>query len=161
MTKDEKIQVVNEKTGETKDGYFVYVPYPKAKITGNRWMMTFQDSLIRIATDKDMTGETLKVMLLLMGNLDFENYIHIKQVELAKELEMQASHVSRAMKLLTNKGIILKVKQGRTTGYKLNPSYGWKGSVSNRDKEIDRIVKQRVVDIKEYVTATQSGKSDT
>jgi predicted transcriptional regulator len=155
MNKDDKVQTVNEKTGEKKEGYFVYIAYPKPKITGNRWMMTFQDSLINIATDKDMTGETLKVMLLLMGNLDFENYIHIKQVELAKTLEMQKTNISRSMRILVDKGIILKVKEGRTAGYKLNPQYGWKGQVSNRNKEIERIVNQRVVDMKKYRDATE------
>jgi predicted transcriptional regulator len=150
MNKDDKVQTVNQKTGEKKDGYFVYIAYPKKKITGNRWIMTFQDSLEIIATDKDMTGQTLKVMLLLMGNLEFENYITIKQVAIAEKLEMDKSVVSRAMRLLIAKGIILKVKDGTTTGYKLNPHYGWKGTVSNMQIEKERIVKQRVVDMKKY-----------
>ncbi|MDD5503100.1 MAG: winged helix-turn-helix domain-containing protein [Candidatus Thermoplasmatota archaeon] len=155
MTKDDKVQTVNQKTGEKKDGYFVYIAYPKPKITGNRWIMTFQDSLEIIATDKDMTGQTLKVMLLLMGNLEFENYITIRQVAIAKKLEMDKSVVSKAMRLLVDKGIILKVKEGTTTGYKLNPHYGWKGKVSNMEIEKKRIVKQRVVDIQEYRDATE------
>jgi predicted transcriptional regulator len=158
MTKDDKIQTVNEKTGEKKDGFFVYVAYPKPKITGNRWMMTFQDSLIEIAKDKDFTSPAKTILFFLMGSLDFENYIHLRQADIVKELEMQKSHVSTAMKLLVNKGIILKVKEGRTAGYKLNPHYGWKGQVSNRNKEIDRIVNQRVVDMKKYREATE--KSD-
>jgi predicted transcriptional regulator len=97
-----------------------------------------------------MTGQTLKVMLLLMGNLEFENYITIKQVAIAEKLEMDKSVVSRAMRLLIAKGIILKVKDGTTTGYKLNPHYGWKGTVSNMQIEKERIVKQRVVDMKKY-----------
>lgn len=150
MTKDDKVQTVNRKTGEIKDGYFVYVAYPKPKITGNRWIMTFQDSLEIIATDKDMTGQTLKVMLLLMGNLEFENYITIRQVAIAKKLEIDKADVSKAMRLLVEKGIILKIKEGTTTGYKLNPHYGWKGKASNMQKEKERIVKQRVVDIQKY-----------
>jgi hypothetical protein len=150
MTKDDKVQTVNSKTGEIKDGYFVYIPYPKPKITANRWIMTFQDSLKLIATDKDMTGQTLKVMLLLMSDLEFENYITIKQVAIAKELGIHKVDVSKAMKLLVEKGIILKVKEGSTTGYKLNPNYGWKGKASNMQKERERIVKERVVDIQKY-----------
>lgn len=150
MTKDDKVQTVNRKTGEVKDGYFVYVAYPRPKITGNRWIMTFQDSLKLIATDKDMTGQTLKVMLLLMGNLGFENYITIRQVAIAKELDMHKVDVSKAMKVLVDKGIILKVKEGTTTAYKLNPHYGWKGKVSNMHKETARIAKQRIVDIHQY-----------
>ncbi len=155
MNKDDKVQTVNQKTGEKKDGYFVYIAYPKPKITGNRWVMTFQDSLEIIATDEDMTGQTLKVMLLLMSNLEFENYITIKQVAIAEKLKMYKPDVSKAMKLLVAKGIILKVKEGTTTGYKLNPHYGWKGKVSNRDIELNRIAKQRVVDIKKYRDITE------
>jgi predicted transcriptional regulator len=155
MTKDDKIQTVNEKTGEKKEGFFVYVAYPKPKITGNRWMMTFQDSLIEIAKDKEFTSPAKTILFFLMGSLDFENYIHLRQTDIVKELEMQKSHVSTAMKLLVDKGIILKVKEGRTAGYKLNPQYGWKGQVSNRNKEIDRIVNQRVVDMKKYRDATE------
>lgn len=150
MTKDDKVQTVNRKTGEVKDGYFVYIAYPKPKIIGNRWIMTFQDSLEIIATDKDLTGQTLKVMLLLMGNLEFENYIKVRQTDVAKKLEMHKTDVSKAMRVLVGKGIILKVKEGTTTGYKLNPHYGWKGKVSNMEKERERIVKQRVVDIQKY-----------
>jgi predicted transcriptional regulator len=155
MNKDDKVQTINQKTGEKKDGYFVYIAYPKPKITGNRWVMTFQDSLEIIATDEDMTGQTLKVMLLLMGNLEFENYITIKQVTIAEKLKIDKADVSKAMKLLVAKGIILKVKEGTTTGYKLNPYYGWKGKVSNRDIELKRIAKQRVVDIKKYRDVTE------
>jgi predicted transcriptional regulator len=155
MTKDDKVQTVNKKTGEKKEGYFVYIAYPKPKITGNRWMMAFQDSFAIIAKDKDLNGQTMRVLMLVLSELDFENYINIKQVEIAKQLEMQKTHVSKAMRLLVDKGIILKVKEGTTTGYKLNPHYGWKGKVANREKEIDRIVKQRVVDMQQYRDATE------
>ena len=146
MKKDEKIQTVNKKTGEIKDGYFVYVAYPKAKIRNTRWMMTFQDSLIEIAKDRELTGETKSVLFFLMGNLEFENYITIKQVEIAKQLEMQKTHVSRAIKLLVNKEIILKVKEGTTTGYKLNPTYGWKGKVENMEKAKARMAEDKIID---------------
>lgn len=150
MNKDDKVQTVNQKTGEKKDGYFVYIAYPKPKITGNRWFMTFQDSLITIAKDKDLTGAIKSVLLFLMGNLEFENYISIKQISVSKELDIHKTDVSKAMRLLVAKGIILKVKDGTTTGYKLNPNYGWKGTVSNMQIEKERIVKQRVVDMMKY-----------
>jgi predicted transcriptional regulator len=155
MTNDDTVQTVNRKTGEIKDGYFVYMAYPKPKIKGVRWMMTFQDSLEIIAMDKEMTGQTLKVMLLLMGNLEFENYITIKQVAIAEKLGMDKADVSKAMRLLVGKGIILKVKEGTTTGYKLNPHYGWKGSVTHMEAETRRIAKERVVDIQKYRKAAE------
>jgi predicted transcriptional regulator len=154
MNKDDKVQTVNQKTGEKKEGYFVYVAYPKPKITGNRWVMTFQDSLEIIAEDKEITWETMRVFMLALSKLEFENYITIKQVAIAEKLGMHKTNVSRAMKLLVAKGIILKVKDGTTTAYKLNPHYGWKGTVSNMQIEKERIVKQRVVDMKKYRDVT-------
>lgn len=146
MKKDEQAQIVNTKTGEVKDGYFVYVAYPKTKIRNERWFMSFQDSLITIAKDKELTGEIKSVLFFLMGNLEFENYITIKQVEIAKQLEMQKTNVSRSIKLLVDKSIILKVKEGTTTGYKLNPNYGWKGKVENRDNVKDQFSKNNIID---------------
>lgn len=159
MDKDDKVYTVNEKTGEKKDGYFVYVAYPKPKITGNRWMMTFQDSLGIMAEDKELTGETLRVLMLVLSELEFENYITIKQAAIAQRLAMQKTHVSRAMKLLVNKGIILKVKEGVTTGYKLNPTYGWKGKVSNMEIEKKRLAKQRVVDLNAYAKQSRPNQN--
>ena len=150
MNKDDKVQTVNKKTGEKKEGYFVYIAYSKPKITGNRWFMTFQDSLAIIAEDKEITKEALRVFMKILSELEFENYITIKQVAIAEKLGMQKTNVSKAMKQLVDKGIIFKVKEGATTGYKLNPTYGWKGKVSNMQIEKDRIVKQRVVDMKKY-----------
>ncbi len=150
MKQGDKVITVDTKTGEQKDGYFVYMAYPKPKITGNRWMMTFQDSLAMIATDKEISGETMRVLMLVMSELEFENYISLKQVTIAQRLTMQKTHVSRAMRVLVGKGIILKVKNGTTTAYKLNAEYGWKGKVSNMEIEKKRMAKQRVVDIKRY-----------
>jgi len=112
-------------------------------------ILTFQDSLEIIATDENITGQTLKVLMVLMSNLEFENYITIKQTVIAEKLKMQKTHVSRAMKLLVNKEIILKIKQGTTTGYKLNPTYGWKGKVENMEKAKAQIEEEKIIDFQE------------
>ena len=118
-------------------------------------MMTFQDSLAIIAKDRELNGQAMRVLMLVLSELDFENYINIRQVDIAKELDMQKTHVSTAMRLLVNKGIILKVKEGTTTAYKLNPHYGWKGKVSNMEAEKRRIANERVVDIRKYREAAE------
>lgn len=146
MKKDEKAQIVNTKTGEIKDGYFIYVAHPKAKIRNERWIMAFQDSLELIATDEDMTGQSFRVLMMLMGNLEFDNYITLKQNVVAEKLKMNKSVVSRSMKLLVDKSIILKVKEGTTTGYKLNPNYGWKGKVENREIAKNKMEENKIID---------------
>jgi predicted transcriptional regulator len=67
------------------------------------------------------------VLIYLFGRLDFENWIHVSQTEIAEILNMKRQQISRAIKLLEKKGILLRSpKIGRSYGYRLNPYYGWK-----------------------------------
>ena len=99
------------------------------------WVMKNQEAMIILAKDKDIKGETHRVLWFIGGILDFENWIHISIVDIAKELEMQPQNVSRAIKLLEKKEIILRgSKVGRCYGFMLNPYFGWKGKVKNLEK---------------------------
>lgn len=97
--------------------------------------MGFQNNFIAIAKDPDMTWGSAKVLMYLLGVLDFENFIHYSQKHIAEELGMHQSHVSRAMRFLVSKGIVL---QSPTVGcikcYRLNPNYAWRGKIKNIDK---------------------------
>lgn len=140
--KRRRIASVDQDTGEVLDGVFVYCgvklnPYAKG------WVMNSQEALELLATDKDLKGETYRVLLLLLSRLNFENWIQITQNEISEKLEIRKPHVSRAITLLEEKGIILRgPKVGRSYAFRLNPNYGWKGKVRNlndyRKKEDDR-----------------------
>ncbi len=96
----------------------------------------FQDAFIEMSIDRELTGEVGRVLYYFFGKLDFENYIHLAQTEIADALGMQKTHVSRAVKILCDKGIILKgPKVGRSITYRLNSDYGWKGKVKNYEAE--------------------------
>ena len=122
------IEQIDRETGEVMQGCMVYLPY-RPKIT-ERWFMAFQDSFEEIAKDPEMTGETFRVLTYLYSKLDFENFIQQSQKDVAEGLGMQKTHVSRAMRVLTSKQIVLEgPKVGRSKCYRLNPHYGWKGKV--------------------------------
>ena len=92
--------------------------------------MAFQDSFEEIAKDPELTLEPKNVLFYLYSKLDFENFIQQTQMDIAEGLGMKKQQVSRAMKLLTAKGIVLEgPKVGRSRCYRLNPNYGWKGKV--------------------------------
>jgi hypothetical protein len=95
------------------------------------WFMANQEALTAIAQDKELTMQSIRVLMILLGRLDFENWIHVPHKEIAAALQMQASNVSRAIKLLERKGILLRSPNdgSRLYGYRLNPYYGWKGKV--------------------------------
>lgn len=123
-------KTINTQTGEIIDGIPVYVA-PKVRWKEG-WFMGFQEAFIALAEDKDLTGETYKVFMYMLGHLGFENYIAIPQVQIAKDIGMHKEHVSRAIKVLLTKRIIVEgPKLGRTKTYRLNSEYGWRGTVRN------------------------------
>ena len=78
---------------------------------------------------KDLGLEGFSVLMALLQKLDFQNLILVSQAELGRELGMHRQHVNAAIKKLAAMGAILegpKVGQSRT--YRLDPTFGWKGS---------------------------------
>ncbi len=119
-------------TGELLDGVPVWIGKKLRSPYGRRWYMANQEALELLATDPDMTGKTYRVLLYLFSRLDFENYIQVPQQEIAEALGMHKSHVSRSVRQLLDKGILLRAPDAGTLyAFRLNPYYGWKGRVSN------------------------------
>jgi DNA-binding transcriptional regulator GbsR (MarR family) len=99
---------------------------------GKGWVMNSQDAAILLAKDKDIKGETHRVLWFIIGILDFENWVQLSITEMAKELNMHQPDVSKAIKVLEDKEIILRgPKVGRSYAFMLNPDFGWKGNVKN------------------------------
>ena len=99
---------------------------------GKGWLMNSQEALETLAKDKEITGETYRVLFLVCARLDFENWVQIPITEIAQELELKQPNVSRAIKVLEEKEIILRgPKVGRSYAFMLNPNFGWKGKVKN------------------------------
>ena len=99
---------------------------------GKGWLMNSQEALEILAKDKEITGETYRVLFLVCARLDFENWVQIPITEIAQALELKQPNVSRAMKVLEEKEIILRgPKVGRSYAFMLNPNFGWKGKVKN------------------------------
>lgn len=134
------LEMVNSSTGDLIDkgtgelfpkGVLVWIPQrPKIK---EQWFMSFQEGLATLAKCKEIRGEPRAILDYLMAKLDFENYIKVRQVDIAKDLDMYKSNVSKHMKLLGALGIITKGPEGT---YKLNPVYGWKGRLKNYQKHV-------------------------
>ena len=99
---------------------------------GKGWVMNSQEALEIVAKDKDIKGETYRVLFFICARLDFENWVQISVTEIANELDLKQPSVSRAMKVLEDKQIILRgPKVGRSYAFMLNPEFGWKGKVTN------------------------------
>ena len=86
---------------------------------------------------KELTGEQFKVLMLMLADLDYENFIQIAQADIAETLGMQKTNVSRAVRALLDVGVIFEgPKVGRSKTYRLNEQFGWKGTVTNHKKAL-------------------------
>lgn len=104
-------------------------PYSKG------WVMNSQEAMVILAKDKEIKGEAHRVLWFIGGILDFENWVQLSVSEIAEELELKQPNVSRAIKLLEKKEIIIRgPKVGRCYAFMLNPEFGWKGKVKNLDE---------------------------
>lgn len=81
--------------------------------------------------------EGLSIFMVLLGEMDTENYIQVNQTELGKELGMHRQSVQKGIKKLMALSILLEgPKVGRCRTYRLNPHVGWKGSAANHKKAL-------------------------
>ena len=124
-------------TGEEVEGTPVYVA-GKAKWNKEGWFVGFQDAFDTLSEDREMTLEVTRVWMKLMGQLGFENFIVVQQINIAESLGMQKSNVSRAIKLLVSKGLLIQgPKVGRSTAYRLSLNICWKGSAKEYNKNVE------------------------
>jgi hypothetical protein len=69
----------------------------------------------------------------LLGRLDFENFIQVPQVEIADELNLHKQAVSNCVSVLERKGILIRgPKLARSSSFRLNPNFGYKGDPSGK-----------------------------
>jgi hypothetical protein len=111
-------------TGEVLKGFLIWKDVKYSPYYGG-WYMQSQEALVSLAQDKEITGECYRVLFILLAELDFENFIYIPQTEIAQKLSMHPQSVHRAIKLLVQKGVLLRNERG----FRLNENYGWKGKV--------------------------------
>jgi hypothetical protein len=80
----------------------------------------------KLAMEQDLDGVDLRVFLYLLARLDFGLYTLIEQREMAVTLGRRKEHISRAIRKLKAKEIIIEAtpRIGRSPSYALNSRYG-------------------------------------
>ena len=123
-----RVGVVDKQSGEVlDDGTLIYVP-PKLRIRG--FFMADQKGFEKLAKS-DLNGEAFKVLMLIMGRMDFENVVTISQKEIGNALAMKKQNVSRAMHSLRAAGVF---EAEASHIVHMATELGWKGKVKNLHK---------------------------
>ena len=134
MSGTKRFEQIDTSTGEVT-GSFVAVVRPKQKSSFERHFTMNQAALLSIANE--LNHDQTRVLLALLADLDYENYIQVAQADICKSLSMLKPNVSRAVRGLLEREILLEgPKVGRSKTYRLNPQYGWKGTISNHKQAL-------------------------
>ncbi|EOQ00793.1 helix-turn-helix domain-containing protein [Bacillus cereus] len=136
LDKEIFVEVPNEETGEIQQ--YLLTPAKKRKVYKGDWVMMFQEGLTHVAK-LNLKGETLRVYMILLAKLDYENWLRVRQQDIADELNIKKQAVSRAIKELFEHGILVKgPKVGASNTYRLDPSFAFRG----RDKNLEQVRKE-------------------
>lgn len=147
------IAQVDLQTGEMLDGTIVLIPKKKKIEFHDGWLAMSQPAMQAFAQIKSL--EAQRVLWALLARLDYENYILVNQSEIAQELNLKPSNLSRAMKYLADQQILIAgPKVGRSSTFRFNPSMGWKGSSVNHSKALNERMKAS------GITVIKGGKAD-
>ena len=128
---------VDADTGEVLEGAVLGMFFPKRQ-NGFRggWVAMAQDALMALAK-MDLGDEARRVLFAVLGRLDFENFILLNQAEIGEAIGIQRANVARAIAKLEGSGVLIRgPKAGRSSTFRLNPSFGWKGSATNHQKAL-------------------------
>lgn len=82
--------------------------------------MNSKEWLIGIACDREVTGEMLRVLLVVLATLETSSSSPVSQAEIGELLGMKRQNVNQAINRLVRKGILEKrVQGGKITGYRI------------------------------------------
>ena len=132
-----RVGSVDLDTGELLEGAVVGMFFPKRQNGfGKGWVAMSQNAMMELAR-ADLGAQDMRVLFAVLAKLDFENYLLLSIADLAKEIEMQRPNVSSSITKLESLGVLTRgPKAGRSSTFRLNPSFGWKGSASNHQKAL-------------------------
>lgn len=132
-----RVMSVDADTGEVFDGAVLGMFFPKRQNGfGTGWVAMAQNAMMELARS-NLGAQDMRVLFAVLAKLDFENFLLLTIADLAKEIGMQRPNVSDSIKNLEALGVLIRgPKAGRSSTFRLNPSFGWKGSATNHQKAL-------------------------
>lgn len=146
--KKRNLATIDLETGDIIEGVFA-----TSKTKFNPWTEGFVMTALYgskfLARDKEITGVAQRVLRELESVLDYENWVRIALVDLAHSLELDRSQVSRAVKILVQKGILFRGKKiGHFYTYRFNPEFCWRGDTRKQPSAVCEIPPSEYTDFR-------------
>lgn len=92
----------------------------------------FIDGIMTAILEESLTGQDLRVLMLCISEMEYENILNKSQAELAEKLGIKQQHVAKSIKKLID-GNLLQVigKIGRQNVYRVSPLFAFKSRAKN------------------------------
>ena len=121
---------------EDSKTFVVNVPTKKLKSDHVR---AFQEGLLELIVDDDLSGDDLRAFLGVLAHVEFENTFTMSLTALSAKLGIDRSNLSKAITKLAKKRYLTKVNsQGKVNHYMVDPRIAFKSRVSKFTKVVDR-----------------------
>ena len=104
----------------------------KEKMKGGDFIVVFQKAIKELVLKADLSKNGYRLLLFLMAETEFEKEINATLYGIAKELGINQSNATVAMKELESIGIVIRNVQLRT--FRLNYELAYKGNAKNDKK---------------------------
>lgn len=135
VSKDGMLETSSGRKLDPENQIAVILERNRVKLGG--WCMIFQQAIGALGSDKTISARSKEILLYIIGQMDFENWVMIEQSGIAEKFEMQRPNVSRCIKELLSRGYLEQgPKLGKTNSYKVNLQLVWKGRAKNRQDEV-------------------------
>ncbi|MEC8195744.1 MAG: replication/maintenance protein RepL [Pseudomonadota bacterium] len=132
----------DHETGEVMEYGVAVIVTPKKKMGFREGWVAMSQGAMEVFKDI-RSADQQRVLWALLEVLDFENHIQVSQTKICKDLNMAPANVSRSIKALHERGVLIKgPKVGRSLTYRLNPDMGWKGSAKQHNQALQDRMKQ-------------------
>lgn len=94
--------------------------------------MIFLDSFEELTRNNRLTGNTWAVLIFILSKSKYDNFVELNQGEIAQHIGIARQNVSKAIKLLVEKDLIIKgPKIGTRNTYTVNWQYAWRGTTAS------------------------------
>ena len=102
------------------------------KYLNNSYARVFLDEMIALGLDKELSGNDLRILLAIIGNIGYDNKINISQQDLGNQLDIHQVSISKSLKKLLSKGYLQIVDTiGRQNIYQFNPHIAFRSRAKN------------------------------
>ncbi len=120
----------------------VEIRYPKeavlnifttpSKYLKHSYARVFLDEINALGKDKNLSSTDLRVLMSIIGHLEYDNIVNISQKDLGEELNIQQPNVAKSIKKLIDKGYLQVIDTvGRQNIYMFNPNVAFKSRAKN------------------------------